>query len=160
MLICLCFVLLIFDCFRYWPEIPIILSITSTTVIMGNICIHVYKQTKSTARYSPSRNISFTVFKQACLFTGAFYFTWVPYIALQYMWSSGKFFSNYGLILYAALTVPMQGFFNCFVYVRPRYKERIYESVSTLAGSISRRLSFQKEQPTSQTKKNNSKGEN
>ncbi len=126
---------------------------------MGDICIHVYKQTRLTARYAPSRNISVSVFKQACLFTGAFYFTWVPYIALQYMWSSGKSFSNYGFILYAAITVPMQGFCNCLVYVRPRYKERIYESVTSFAQSIPRRLSFQSRQSTTQMQNDKSEEE-
>lgn len=41
------------------------------------------------------------------------------------MWSSGKGYSNYGLILSAAILVPLQGFWNNFVYTRPRYFNKI-----------------------------------
>jgi hypothetical protein len=37
------------------------------------------------------------------------------------MLSSGKGYDNYGLILSAATMVPLQGFWNCCVYIRPRY---------------------------------------
>lgn len=110
---------------------------------MGDICNHVYKQTKATSRYASRSNVCSSVFKQACFFTGAFYFTWVPYLALQYMWSSGKAFSVYGFILYAASTVPMQGVFNFLVYIRPRYLDESVESVSALMRRISIRFSRQ-----------------
>ena len=41
------------------------------------------------------------------------------------MLSSGKAYDNYGLILSASTLVPLQGFWNNFVYIRPRYLRRI-----------------------------------
>ena len=40
---------------------------------------------------------------------------------LQYMWSSGRGYNNYSLVLIGATLVPLQGFWNCIVYCRPRY---------------------------------------
>jgi len=139
---------------RYWPEIPVILAILAATTIMINICLNVRKTTQASAQYTYSRNsvqISKMVFEQACWFTGAFYVTWVPYLAMQYMWSSGKAFTNYGFILYAASSVPLQGFWNFIVYARPRYLNqshrpsrilsRAAKPVSSLRSSM-RRLSI------------------
>ena len=44
------------------------------------------------------------------------------------MLSSGKGFDNYGLILCAATLVPLQGCWNNFVYIRPRYLSKILSS--------------------------------
>ena len=70
--------------YRWWPEIPIVLAIFYTNVIMGGVLYHVYKQEKSSSRYTGGSNKLFKqVFKQACLFVGAFYITWMPYLVLQ-----------------------------------------------------------------------------
>mmetsp|Transcript_12998 Transcript_12998/g.25311 ORF Transcript_12998/g.25311 Transcript_12998/m.25311 type:complete len:832 (+) Transcript_12998:115-2610(+) len=109
---------------RYWPEIPVILAIVFATVIMCTIAIDVRKKSHTSARHSLRRKsmaLSRMVFKQALWFTGAFYVTWVPYLAMQYMWTTGTAFYVYGFILYAASSVPLQGFWNFVVYVRPRY---------------------------------------
>ena len=53
------------------------------------------------------------------------------------MLSSGQGYDNYGLILSAATLVPLQGFWNSFVYIRPRYLSKIAAHV----GSSFRRVS-------------------
>jgi hypothetical protein len=54
----------------------------------------------------------------------AFYLTWPPYLVLQYSWASDKYFAHYGLILTAGMMAPLQGFWNFFVYIRPRHFKR------------------------------------
>jgi len=128
---------------RYWPESPVMFSIAAATFIMGDVCHHVYKNTRATRRYSASRNrTSKTVFRQACWFTGAFYVTWIPYVVLQYKWSSGKALTNYGFILYAATSVPLQGFWNFVVYIRPRYIKGYVEMVPNLPPRAASRFSM------------------
>ena len=65
--------------------------------------------------------------------------TWPPYLALQYSWSLGRSFTNYNFILYAGLVVPMQGFWNSFVYARNRglrtASKSIRESLANLTSS-------------------------
>ena len=53
------------------------------------------------------------------------------------MLSSGQGYDNYGLILSAATLVPLQGFWNNFVYIRSRYLSKILAHV----GSSFRRVS-------------------
>ncbi|KAL3781671.1 LOW QUALITY PROTEIN: hypothetical protein HJC23_007303 [Cyclotella cryptica] len=127
----------------YWPESPVIFSIATATFVMGDVCQHVYKNTRATRRYSASRGrISKTVFMQACWFTGAFYITWIPYVALQYMWSSGRALTNYGFILYAATSVPLQGFWNFVVYIRPRYIKGAVQMVPNFPRAVTSRVSI------------------
>ena len=112
---------------KYWPESALIVSIIAATVLMTTLFCHVYQQERRTARYNGgSFRLSLAVFEQASWFLAAFYLTWIPYLSLQYLWSSGKSFSSYGFILYASISVPLQGFWNGIVYARPRYltKER------------------------------------
>lgn len=69
---------------RWWPEVPVIISIAALTVIMGAVCLDVYKKEKASAGYTGGRRrLTMKVFKQACWFVSAFYFTWVPYLMLQ-----------------------------------------------------------------------------
>ena len=117
---------------------------------MGDVTYSVYKKERASSRYTGGSNkLSKMVFKQAMFFVGAFYITWVPYLALQvrhghisscrkyvisrcsttkysstltqYLWSSGTGYNIYGLTLAASTMVPLQGFWNFWVYVRPRY---------------------------------------
>ncbi|KAL3776736.1 hypothetical protein HJC23_005397 [Cyclotella cryptica] len=120
---------------------PIVIGLVFAFVatgIMGTLCYHVYNNEKRTSRYTNSGSrLSIMVFKQSCWFVIAFYITWVPYLTLQYMLSSGKGYDNYGLILSAATLVPLQGFWNNIVYIRTRYLGTIISYV----GSTSRRVS-------------------
>jgi hypothetical protein len=95
---------------KWWPEVPVILAILYSTIIMGDVTYSVYKKESASSRYSGGGNkLSKMVFKQAVLFVGAFYFTWVPYLTLQFLLSSGTGFEIYGLFLAAATMVPLQG---------------------------------------------------
>lgn len=113
----------------WWPEIPVILAIFVATVIMGTVCLDVYKKEKRSAKWRggafaggerASNKLSTRVFWQSFWYLMAFYLTWPPYLALQYSWSSNNYFTNYGLILTAGMLVPLQGFWNFWVYIRPR----------------------------------------
>ena len=65
------------------------------------------------------------------------------------MLSSGKGYDNYGLILSAATMVPLQGFWNSFVYIRPRYLQKL---ASLAAASLNRiSSSMFKSRKTSET---------
>jgi hypothetical protein len=51
---------------------------------MVDILLDVYKKENASSRYTGGSNkLSKMVFKQALWFVGAFYVTWVPYLALQ-----------------------------------------------------------------------------
>ena len=127
--------------------------------IMGTLSHHVYKIETQTSQYtSIGASLSLKVFKQSCWFVIAFYITWVQYLTLQvselqkafcalrtlysfwncfeilvlqYMFSSGQGYDNYGLILSAATLAPLQGFWNAFVYIRPRYLSSIVARVGS-----------------------------
>jgi hypothetical protein len=69
---------------RWWPEVPVILAIFCTTVIMGDVVFSVYKNERSSSRYSQRGNrLSKMVLNQSIWFVAAFYITWIPYVALQ-----------------------------------------------------------------------------
>jgi cytoskeletal protein RodZ len=65
-----------------------------------------------------------------------------PYLTLQYLWASGKAFTNYGFILYSATVVPLQGVWNWFVYTRNRQlKEARHRLFNAITSFINRRRS-------------------
>lgn len=71
--------------------------------------------------------------------------TWTPYLALQYFWSSGKAYGNYGFILYAGTAVPLQGVWNFFNYARTRQLRQMRGLLSSVLSSLigsSRRPSY------------------
>lgn len=69
--------------------------------------------------------------------------TWPPYLALQFVWSSGKGYTNYNFILFAGTVVPLQGVWNCFNYTRTRHLKHarglFVELVSNVLGQSTRR---------------------
>ena len=71
----------------------------------------------------------------------AFYVTWVPYLALQFVWAAGQGYSSYSFILFACTLTPLQGFWNAFVYFRRRAKKRIAEGLTRIRSSLSGRRS-------------------
>eukprot|EP00580_Thalassiosira_gravida_P020530 CAMPEP_0201679794 /NCGR_PEP_ID=MMETSP0494-20130426/49319_1 /ASSEMBLY_ACC=CAM_ASM_000839 /TAXON_ID=420259 /ORGANISM="Thalassiosira gravida, Strain GMp14c1" /LENGTH=447 /DNA_ID=CAMNT_0048163387 /DNA_START=131 /DNA_END=1474 /DNA_ORIENTATION=+ len=57
---------------------------------------------------------------QAGLFVGALYLTWIfTTITRIYQITTGN--GNFVLLLLMAIFFPLQGFFNCIIYLRPRY---------------------------------------
>ena len=81
------------------------------------------------------------VFWQSFWYLISFYLTWPPYLALQYLWAAGSGYSNYGFTLFACTLVPLQGFWNCFVFFRVRAKKGLSDSLSFVSRSLSRRFS-------------------
>eukprot|EP00565_Helicotheca_tamesis_P009073 CAMPEP_0185728338 /NCGR_PEP_ID=MMETSP1171-20130828/3716_1 /TAXON_ID=374046 /ORGANISM="Helicotheca tamensis, Strain CCMP826" /LENGTH=823 /DNA_ID=CAMNT_0028397037 /DNA_START=55 /DNA_END=2526 /DNA_ORIENTATION=+ len=135
----------------YWPDIPVAIAIGLATIIMLTVCWDVYKKEKLSSKWrggkgsavsskkrtggggGGSTKLSTKVFWQCFFYLMAFYLTWPLYLALQYDWANGKDFTNYGFILTAGTMVPLQGFWNMLVYVRPRYfKDGVGISMSTL----------------------------
>jgi hypothetical protein len=117
---------------HWWPDIPITIAILLATVIMAIVCLHVYKvyQASQQSRASSGGSIMLKlVFWQSFWYLMSFYMTWLPYLALQFLWSSNKAFGNYSFILYAGTVVPLQGVWNFFVYARNRQIKEVRQSI-------------------------------
>merc|ERR1711907_492929 len=110
------------------------LCIVCITGIMIAIVVHVARTETKTERYSlqnwsptlrSSGRISRTVRKQAIQYVLAFYETWVPLTIVRILQAienaTGKSLVPFGLLLVAVLFTPLQGFFNCLIYMRPRF---------------------------------------
>lgn len=63
-----------------------------------------------------------------------------PYLALQYVWSSGSY-SAYGFVLFAGALVPMQGFWNCIAFKRNQIKRVINNVTKSLRSTTIRQTS-------------------
>lgn len=91
-----------------------------------------WRRTASSDKASKERkkqSLFSRVFWPSFFYLLAFCLTWPPYLGLQYAWAGGSSFTNYGLILTPATLVPLQGFWNMPVYIKPRYGNQIAESV-------------------------------
>jgi len=123
----------------YWPDIGVAIAIGLATIVMTLVCWDVYTKEKASMKWKRRaggasgdgrQTLSSQVFWQSFFYLMAFYATWSPYLGLQYAWAGGSSFTNYGLILTAATLVPLQGFWNCLVYVRPRHMKKAKEALS------------------------------
>jgi len=114
----------------YWPEIPVFLAILATTCIMASICYDVWKTEKASSgdRMSVSgqapETMTSRMFWQSLWYCGAFWLTWIPYLALQYAWNSGEGYTSYPSILIPATLVTLQGCWNAVIYFRRRARKR------------------------------------
>lgn len=120
----------------YWPDIPVAIAIGLATIIMVLVCWDVYSKEKASAKWRPGgtggrQTLSSQVFWQSFFYLFAFYLTWPPYLALQYAWAGGSALTNYGLVLTAATLVPLQGFWNMLVYIRPRHWKKAKNALSS-----------------------------
>jgi len=114
------------DIFR-WVHYAIIWSaILSVTVGMYSIYRNVRTQERIQSEEMDSDEIvhrstkSKKVAIQAALFVGALYLTWIfTTITRIYQITTGK--NSFVLLVLMATFFPLQGFFNCLVYLRPRY---------------------------------------
>lgn len=66
------------------------------------------------------KSCSNMVAQQAYLYVGALYITWIPVVILRLTQLIAGV-THYEMILTVAITIPLQGFWNCCVYLRPRY---------------------------------------
>ncbi|KAL7488813.1 hypothetical protein ACHAW6_014399 [Cyclotella cf. meneghiniana] len=122
---------------RWWPEVPVILAIFCTTVIMGDVVFSVYKNERSSSRYSQRGNrLSKMVLNQSIWFVAAFYVTWIPYLALQVSATSLRNF--------VFLQIPYQKFrvvsITVYVVLRHRLRHLWAHSCSCHFGPPSRLL--------------------
>merc|ERR1719297_605458 len=60
------------------------------------------------------------VARQAYFFLGAYFVTWGPITVFRIIQTVGGT-PSYAMILLASMFTPFQGFFNYFVYIRPRF---------------------------------------
>lgn len=68
-------------------------------------------------------NFSRQIAQQSYLYVGALYITWLPVIVLRgVQLASGV--TYYWLLVWVALSIPMQGFWNLLVYLRPRWLQK------------------------------------
>lgn len=143
----------------YWPEIPIVVAILVATCVMGNLCWYVSKEERASKKWrqhsrrsiNGESSLAMKFFWQSLYYLGAFYLTWPPYLALQFMLASGYAYSHYGFFLFAGTVVPLQGFWNFLVYSRTRkitassLVSSVVDRVSTVGtaalGSSSKRFS-------------------
>ena len=80
------------------------------------------------------------VFWQSIWYLLSFYITWPPYLALQYIWAAGNF-PPYGFTLFASTMVPLQGFWNAFVFFRVRAKKQARQTAHLVSSGLSKRMS-------------------
>jgi len=100
--------------------------IVIVTIVMATVVKSVAKVENKTRRCSMRSNttksarVAIVVKRQAFYYVGAFYVTWIPLTILRILQTLGKQVP-YGIFLCAVIFTPLQGFFNCLVYLRPRY---------------------------------------
>lgn len=127
----------------YWPDVPVAISIGLATIIMALVCWDVYSKEKASSKWRPGggasdgrQSLSSQVFWQSFFYLLAFYLTWPFYLALQYAWVRGSALTNYGLVLTAAALVPLQGFWNMLVYIRPRHWKKVKKALSSRGKTV------------------------
>merc|ERR1711966_283651 len=126
---------------RWWPEIPVIVAIIIASVVMIVLCKDVYKTEQEANRWrqegnAPNNTMSNRVFWQSFWYLVVFYATWPPYLALQYLWSSGKAYSMYGFVLFASTLVPMQGFWNYVAFRRLEIARQMAHAATSMSARV------------------------
>jgi len=123
---------------NWWPEIPVIMAIVVATSLYALIFWDVYKTEQASNSYAGggTNSMSTATFYQSAWYLLPFYLTWLPYVALQFLWASGSGYSAYGFIVIACTLVPLQGFWNCIVYFRKRTSGFITEISSSLVSQL------------------------
>lgn len=119
---------------------PLWTAITVVTVLMILVYRAVRSAERGVERYadgscsnSNSRKYSKRVATQGYWYCGAFYLTWLFPTITRLTQLFGK--TPYPLILITAMFVPIQGFFNCLVFIHPRWKTLRGTTSSTFGAS-------------------------
>jgi len=103
----------------YYVELWIIIILV--TGIMGLVVTSVTQTTNKSATYHSRRtNKVAQVRMQALCYVSAFYVTWVFPTTLRILQTIGTTVP-YPIFLCAVIFTPCQGFFNCLIYLRPRF---------------------------------------
>lgn len=113
--------------------IPKWLAVSFVTAIMVAIHRSVWRQEQSSQRYSMRNGSTVTrtrsrlaraLARQSYLYVGALYITYIPVIITRLTEViTGTVY--YGMIVSIALAIPLQGFWNLLVFLRPRYLQSI-----------------------------------
>lgn len=80
-------------------------------------------------------NFSRQIAHQSYLYVGALWITWLPVIVLRgVQLASGV--TYYWLLVWVALSIPMHGFWNLLVYLRPRWLQKRKEHLEKYRGNL------------------------
>lgn len=118
--------------------LPVWVGIITSLVF---VWCHVRRQEKKTVRYelSTTTKTSDNTLKQATMYVGAFFITYIA-CAVNQLYQGDDKTALFTLGFLSKLTFPIQGFFNCLVYMRPRYiamrTRNKHESSVTLVWAI------------------------
>eukprot|EP00512_Aurantiochytrium_limacinum_P001342 CAMPEP_0171491810 /NCGR_PEP_ID=MMETSP0958-20121227/4062_1 /TAXON_ID=87120 /ORGANISM="Aurantiochytrium limacinum, Strain ATCCMYA-1381" /LENGTH=706 /DNA_ID=CAMNT_0012025261 /DNA_START=521 /DNA_END=2641 /DNA_ORIENTATION=+ len=106
---------------------PLWALMISALVCMTLVYLHVWRQEKRVSRYlvqTRSGRASFTKSKrvavQGALYVACFYITWI-FGTINRLYQTGTNKNNFALMYLHSFFVPLQGFLNFFVYIRPRF---------------------------------------
>ena len=117
----------------FFAGIPTVLSFLM--ILINNLIVYFHVQRTISGRVSIENSISHSrdphlyrikaVKAQCSLYVAAFFVTYVPSLTIRVM-ESMKFNPEdeadiFPLLILQALTLPIQGFLNCLIYVRPTY---------------------------------------
>jgi hypothetical protein len=105
---------------------PLWCAILFVTVVMFLVYRAVRSVEKKNEKYLPAgvrahRKHSKQVAEQGFWYCGAFYITWI-FPTITRLTQVINHEAPYPLVIITAMFVPLQGFFNCLVYMHPRYK--------------------------------------
>jgi hypothetical protein len=124
---------------------PLWFAIVFVTGIMFLVWRAVRAVEMKNEKYLPAgvrahRKHSKQVAEQGFWYCGAFYITWIfPTITRLTQLINHE--APYPLVLVTAMFVPLQGFFNCLVYMHPRYKReragRLSQQTTSATGQLS-----------------------
>jgi hypothetical protein len=134
---------------------PLWFAIVFVTLVMFLVYRAVRAVEVRNEKYLPAgmlarRKHSKQVAEQGFWYCGAFYITWI-FPTITRLTQVINHEAPYTLVIITAMFVPMQGFFNCLVYMHPRYKReregrRTQQSTSATSRQMSSEISTSRPQ--------------
>ena len=115
-----------FQLFRWvFVGIPLWICIFAITGLMTTVLLKVHNQEKRSRKWragaeQKGRQLTQKVAKQAAWYVSSFYITWLIPTITRAMSAVGKQ-PPFALMFLVVLLIPLQGAFNFFIYMRPRY---------------------------------------
>jgi hypothetical protein len=129
--------------FRLWFfYAPLWASQILVTLMMILVYCRIRRLEKASARFHPRGGQAQRFAMQAFLYVGGFVITYFPLTVARIGWKFAKY-QPFNLLVVSAAFLPLQGFFNFFVYFVPRWKLRARHrsSQSTAQSTSTRRMS-------------------
>lgn len=115
-----------FQLFRWvFVGIPLWICIFAITGLMTAVLLKVHNQEKRSRKWragaeQKGRQLTKKVAEQAAWYVSSFYITWLIPTVTRAMSAVGKQ-PPFALMFLVVLLIPLQGAFNFFIYMRPRY---------------------------------------